>query len=371
VLLQLKFFKGFLFGSLCIILLHIWMLGWAEWKSVVVNNWHREDVIDEGRNDLKRDNPPSTEGDPIFSESKRKLGLTRKDTSGDLFIGMSEVQLLELLGEPTRKDSSAYGYEWWIYNRSVENYIQIGVNQNVVIMFYTNAPTWSWNNIMPGMEYSDWSEIVEKKEEIAFQHALGQFTFTLTDQDLKERPLLIEQKTAVQIYVDIHAGNKVSGIRLMDLTTLLLHRPYALTYVGKLPEPPYLSTSEWANVELAYERQVFDIVNVTRYINLLVPFEWHEDVATVAKGHSQDMLDNQFFDHLSPREGQLSDRLDKGKVTYRSAGENIAWNYIDAADAHEGWMNSLGHRKNIIKAEFTHLGVGVVEKYYTQNFLSY
>ena len=63
------------------------------------------------------------------------------------------------------------------------------------------------------------------------------------------------------------------------------------------------------------------------------------------------------------------ERLNLEEIAYSAAGENIAWNYMDAPDAHEGWLNSMGHRKNVFKKEFTHLGVGVVEKYYTQNFI--
>jgi uncharacterized protein YkwD len=364
----MRFFKGLLFGALFVILIHIWLFGWDEWRSVVEEKWSPNY---EGESLLTRDIPPLKAEVPSTSpEAETKEVFAKDYNAHDLFIGMSEEQLIDRMGEPTRRDPSAYGYEWWIYNQNWEQYIQVGVYENKVNMFYTNAPEWSWANLAPGMSYSEWQENWNPESEIAFQYLLGYFTFSLTEQDLKERPLKLDGKTAIQIYVDVHDQNKISGIRVMDLETLLLHRPYALKYVGKLPEASDLSEQEWQEVEKSYESQIFDIVNVTRHRNQLDPFEWHEQVAFVAKGHSLDMLKHQFFDHNSPSKGELSDRLEKSQVKYRSAGENIAWNYVDGPDAHEGWMNSLGHRKNVMKADFSHLGVGVVQKYYTQNFIT-
>jgi uncharacterized protein YkwD len=61
--------------------------------------------------------------------------------------------------------------------------------------------------------------------------------------------------------------------------------------------------------------------------------------------------------------------LTRSGITYKSAGENIAMGQFDAIEAHEGWMNSLGHRENILNKDFTMLGVGAKGEYYTQNFI--
>lgn len=364
----MRFFKGLIFGALFVMLVHIWLFGWDEWISVVEEKWSPSY---EGEALLAREVPPLEIEDPSSTPDEETQDVFAYDIEeNDLFIGMSREQLIDRMGEPTRKDPSTYGYEWWIYNQNWEQYIQVGIHENKVNMFYTNAPEWSWSNFAPGMLYSDWQEHWNEESEISFQFQLGYYTFSLTEQDLAERPLKIIGNTAIQLYVDVHDQNKISGIRVMDLETLLIHRPYALKYVGQLLEVPDLSEEEWKEVEGSYERQIFDIVNVTRRINLLEPFEWHEQAAFVAKGHSLDMLEHEFFDHRSPGKGELSDRLEEGQVLYRSAGENIAWNYIDGPDAHEGWMNSLGHRKNVMQADFSHIGVGVVQKYYTQNFIT-
>ncbi|HHY60717.1 MAG TPA: hypothetical protein GX504_08870, partial [Clostridia bacterium] len=103
----------------------------------------------------------------------------------------------------------------------------------------------------------------------------------------------------------------------------------------------------------------------------LPALEWNEEAAAVARDHSRDMRQTNFFSHNSPNTGTMADRLKKAGINYRAAGENIAFGQADAIHAHEGWMNSQGHRQNILNPEFKTLGVGVAGKYYTQNFVTY
>ena len=91
--------------------------------------------------------------------------------------------------------------------------------------------------------------------------------------------------------------------------------------------------------------------------------------ADVAIGHSKDMKDNNYFSHDSPTLGTLGDRLQRGKVGFQLAGENIAAQHSDGVAALQGWLNSEGHRKNLLNEQFTGLGVGVYDKFYTQNFI--
>ena len=79
---------------------------------------------------------------------------------------------------------------------------------------------------------------------------------------------------------------------------------------------------------------------------------------------------NEYFDHVSPDNKDVGDRLKEGGVPYRSAGENIAAQYTDAIAAVERWLNSKGHRDVMLNEDFTHLGVGVYKRYYTQNFVT-
>lgn len=378
----LKALKGIVIGIILGTLLHVWLFGFDMWKDTITNKWSEvtfgQAMINEPfshglpLNDInlqERDKAFEEEPNESIQNSQLKeiQTLNHKDET-QLAIGMSSDELLESLGEPDRIDPSAYGYEWWVYNEEWQSYVQVGIKENQVVTLYTNGPHWEWKGVAPGDPQIEWAISIDDKQEHSFTYQIGFYTVELTADDLKERPVIIDDKTAIQLYIDIH-DESLAGIRVMDLHTLLLHRPYALKYIGSLPEMEPLNSDDWEGIEEAYEQQVYDIVNVTRHKMNLPPFQWHETVSVVARGHSYDMLKNDYFDHYSQTYGDLGERLQRGGVSYRSAGENIAWNYVDAIDAHHGWLNSAGHRKNIVEESFTHLGVGIVEKYYTQNFV--
>lgn len=107
-------------------------------------------------------------------------------------------------------------------------------------------------------------------------------------------------------------------------------------------------------------RQVLDLVNNERVAAGLNPVLWDDEAMVAAKVHSEDMAGRGFFDHISPDGWDPGDRLDMtGATGYRGFGENIAQGYRSAASVMDGWMNSPGHRANILEPSFTHLGVGL------------
>ena len=94
----------------------------------------------------------------------------------------------------------------------------------------------------------------------------------------------------------------------------------------------------------------------------------------VAETKSQDMVKNNYFSHQSPTYGSPFEMMERFNIAYQSAGENIACNRTVAA-AHEALMNSEGHRENILNAQYTHIGIGIVDggpcgKMFTQMFIS-
>ena len=122
---------------------------------------------------------------------------------------------------------------------------------------------------------------------------------------------------------------------------------------------------------LAFERRVVELVNEQRAANGLAPLTLNEKLANVARVKSQDMHDKNYFSHTSPTYGSPFDMMHSFGITYRSAGENIAMGYTSPEAVMEGWMNSPGHRANILNASFTQIGVGYVASgnYWTQEFI--
>ena len=121
----------------------------------------------------------------------------------------------------------------------------------------------------------------------------------------------------------------------------------------------------------AYENEVIRLVNAIRVENGLTPLRAHWELSRVARYKSQDMKDNRYFSHTSPTYGSPFQMIKSFGLSYRSAGENIARGQRTPQEVVNAWMNSAGHRANILNASFTHIGVGYVADghYWTQMFL--
>ncbi|MFC7319552.1 CAP domain-containing protein [Halobacillus campisalis] len=126
-----------------------------------------------------------------------------------------------------------------------------------------------------------------------------------------------------------------------------------------------------------FEEKVVELVNEERAKEGLEPLEMFDRLSDLARLKSQDMADNDYFDHTSPTYGSPFDMMNQYDFSYWSAGENIAAGQRSPEQVVEGWMNSPGHRENIMKEDFTHIGVGYVEEsgdrygtYWTQHFMT-
>lgn len=121
----------------------------------------------------------------------------------------------------------------------------------------------------------------------------------------------------------------------------------------------------------AYEKEVVRLVNEERAKAGVRPLTEDWELSRVARYKSQDMRDNNYFSHTSPVYGSPFDMIKNFGITYRSAGENIARGQINPQAVVKAWMNSSGHRKNILNASYTKIGVGYVAdgRYWTQMFI--
>ena len=142
---------------------------------------------------------------------------------------------------------------------------------------------------------------------------------------------------------------------------------YDLIYPGQVINIPTQDTSV-----TSYEQEVIRLVNEIRKENGLKALTYDWELGRVARYKSQDMKDNKYFAHNSPVYGTPFQMIKNFGISYRSAGEYIAKGYATPQAVVNGWMNSSGHRTNILNASYTHIGVGYVAggNYWTQMFIS-
>lgn len=121
------------------------------------------------------------------------------------------------------------------------------------------------------------------------------------------------------------------------------------------------------------EKEVFDLINKQRTNNGLPALKNDSEVQRIARIKAQDMVDNNYFSHNSPTYGSPFDMMKSFKISYKTAGENIATNSSNSS-AVTAWMNSSGHKANILNSSFNYTGIGVVSsprygKMYVQMFI--
>lgn len=123
------------------------------------------------------------------------------------------------------------------------------------------------------------------------------------------------------------------------------------------------------------EKQVIELTNQQRVNHGLKPLEYNWELCRVTRKKSQDMMNINYFSHTSPTYGSPFDMMKSFGVSYKSAGENIAKGQKTAQAVVTGWMNSPGHKANILNTGYTQIGVGYAidasgTPYWTQMFIS-
>ncbi|WP_226681587.1 CAP domain-containing protein [Sutcliffiella horikoshii] len=131
------------------------------------------------------------------------------------------------------------------------------------------------------------------------------------------------------------------------------------------------ATEQTAGAVSEFEKKVVELTNAEREKQGLAPLELDVELSKVAKDKSKDMQQNNYFSHNSPTHGSPFDMMKKYGIQYNAAGENIAQGQQSPEEVVNAWMNSEGHRANIMNENFTHIGVGHVEEgnYWTQMFI--
>lgn len=121
-----------------------------------------------------------------------------------------------------------------------------------------------------------------------------------------------------------------------------------------------------------FERQVIELTNVQRRNNGLSELQAHTELSNVARKKSADMQQNNYFSHTSPTYGSPFDMIRDFGISYTAAAENIAQGQPTPEQVVDAWMNSEGHRQNILNGDFTHIGVGYETNghHWTQMFIT-
>ncbi|QOR35951.1 hypothetical protein IMX26_03780 [Clostridium sp. 'deep sea'] len=274
-------------------------------------------------------------------------------------IGMTAQELVSSLGSPNRKDPSAYGFTWYIYNKDYNKYVQVGVKDNKVVAVYSNIGSWQLNN---KVKIGTPKSTVEK----TFGNSLnsiteGNYRYNLSSNS-ENVVYSFDNNKYIYVFYDKHNSYTVTGVMIWSKSI-----PFRDMFYGNYNN---IDTKAWAD---AMEKQLFDTSNTFRIRMGLKAFTTDDKVNKSAYLHSYDMSTNNYFSHTNLNGQSPFDRMKDQGIKYSRAAENIAYGQRNAIFANHGLMNSEGHRKNLL-GNYSRLGTGVHfntsrnQAYYTQNF---
>jgi len=177
------------------------------------------------------------------------------------------------------------------------------------------------------------------------------------------------------------------GLTIISVTSLsfLLNKSLAVTQTSQefreQTNKAFLSvegqeTKETNHLELAdsriqVSRDVYDVWQLTNQVRAqhgLRPLSFNQRLYAAAQNHSNDMARHGFMSHQGSNGSSMSDRVRAVGYNYSSIAENVAAGYRTPEEVVRGWMNSPGHRKNILNPNLTEIGVGHDNNYWTQVF---
>jgi uncharacterized protein YkwD len=271
-------------------------------------------------------------------------------------IGDKMDRVTQELGKAKRITTNEYGSEWHTFHTDFQNFLMVSFDDasRVNGLFTNNDLIASSFDVKLNSQKSVVQEALGKPVK---QIQKGNINYILNDDG--EMDTFLIENVYVTVFYDVHENDTVTAIQIIS-DSLEKQKP-AL----------YGDTSE--DLRNGFEFQLFDLTNAARVHHKVPPVRWESAIRDTAYKHSLDMADQNYFSHTNLDGQSPFDRMTMDNINYSVAGENLAYGQSSSIFAHEGLMNSIGHRKNLLKRDFTLLGVGVAfneenQPYYTENF---
>ena len=265
-----------------------------------------------------------------------------------LEMGQAVDGLIRQLGQPDRIDLSGMDYSWYIYNQDYGNYIQVGIHEDRIVSIYSAQDSLLADyNIDLGMTKSQVESILSQEP-------------TYEDGYMEGHRYILDD-TVLTFYYDIYKNEELIAVWAEDLNFE--------------PTIPKFTDSLLRDIE----KQIFDLTNVARIQNNRPAYLWNEPAALTARKHSEDMALYNYTSHYDSQGRGPWQRAQDDNLDIRNLSENVASGHLSAIEVHHAWMDSEGHKDNILTF-LKELGVGAARSshsdfyghrpYYTQLFIT-
>ena len=272
---------------------------------------------------------PTVTSTPVPTATNTSVPTVEVTTgSAVISFGMSGSELEQELGKASDIIPAEYeSCEWYIYNSDYTEFTMVLVKDSRVVGIFVDGIGFSYGDINTSTTIDDLVKAGFKKSK-------------------EEKYSKKENTIFMTAYIDTLQDNTVEGFLIIEKLTTKVNQ----------------------EVRTGFEKVSFELSNSFRVKNGITEFVWSDEAANVARLHSEDMKKNNYFNHVSPSGAGPGERLEAADMMWRAYAENIAMGYSNAIDVTYGWINSSGHRSNLLFDAVDYLGVGIKEDYYTQLF---
>ncbi|MCG7339552.1 CAP domain-containing protein [Staphylococcus sp. ACRSN] len=290
-----------------------------------------------------------------LSDKQLKVPNKQAFAVNNIQMNMEKSEVNNKLGNPKRITSNEYGTQWYTYYaRDYQSFVMVSYIDNKVNALYSNQ------NVISSKSKVKYGtpkpKVRERLGDPITEIRKGHTNYEIKDD---EYDTFHDNRIYTTAFYDKHSSNNLTAIlQVSDQMESRLQQQYGAP------------SDDLAN---SFELQNYDLVNAERVQHDLPTLKYSKDISGTARKHSSDMAEKEYFDHTDLAGNSPFDRLESDGHDFNAAGENLAYGQTSSIYAHQGLMNSLGHRKNILKRDFKTLGVGVDfnhnrQPYWTENY---
>ncbi len=280
-------------------------------------------------------------GMTLFPGASQTAAAAANSVSIDAMLGKPLSAATQVFGGVARKDESEYGFNWSVCNKNYKKFAMVGMDGDGIAGLYTNMPGATIKGTaMIGSTRASVRALLG--EPIAYIQSKNT-TYIIPNTEVKD--VFVVGDYYYTVFYDKYLSYTVDAF-------LLVSKDNEETLIGKA-----IKLDD--GMTLAYARQSFDLINSARAIKGMSILQWLGAAGNLATARSTDMRDRDYFDHYTPDGKSPADLAKAAGLGYKSLGENIACGHRNAIMAHEAFMNSSGHRSNILSTKYTHAGTGV------------
>lgn len=261
----------------------------------------------------------------------------------DGLIGQTEAQVVGVMGQPSAKELSEYGFTWYVYHSNYARFVMIGISGGKVVGVYSNSGALNFSGLSVGLPRAavrtSLSAAAYGSPLTSIQKGSTRYPILHTD----EKDVFYNGTAYATVFYDNSAGGTLTAIQIIEKSA-----EWTIGYYG---------TPSTA-LEAGFEKINFYLINAIRVRKGLACLTWDTKLAVVAKSHSVEMLSQGYFDHVDMAGLSSAGRFTAAGIGYSLSAENIAQNIPSPILTHELFMNSAGHRNNILNASLTSIGIG-------------